>query len=64
MVIPMVKNKALVIAVVMSAIAAYVFAYFKVGNGLIFSALIGMVIGAIFSNSKEDNVNDKRELTL
>jgi len=64
MVIPMVKNKALVIAVVMSAIAAYVFAYFKVGNGLIFSALIGMVIGAIFSNSKEDNVNDKREITL
>jgi len=64
MVIPMVKNKALVIAVVMSAIAAYVFAYFKVGNGLIFSALIGMVVGAIFSNSKEDNVNDKRELTL
>lgn len=64
MVIPMIKNKALVIAVVMSAIAAYVFAYFKVGNGLIFSALIGMVIGAIFSNSKEDNVNDKREITL
>lgn len=64
MVIPMIKNKALVIAVVMSAIAAYVFAYFKVGNGLIFSALIGMVVGAIFSNSKEDNVNDKRELTL
>lgn len=64
MVIPMIKNKALVIAVVMSAIAAYVFAYFEVGNGLIFSALIGMVVGAIFSNSKEDNVNDKRELTL
>jgi len=64
MVIPMIKNKALVIAVVMSAIAAYVFAYFKVGNGLIFSASIGMVIGAIFSNSKEDNVNDKREITL
>ena len=64
MVIPMIKNKALVIAVVMSAIAAYVFAHFEVGNGLIFSALIGMVVGAIFSNSKEDNVNDKRELTL
>ncbi len=64
MVIPMIKNKALVIAVVTSAIAAYVFAYFEFGNGLIFSALIGMVVGAIFSNAKEDNVNDKRESTL
>lgn len=55
MILPMIKTKALLIGIIVSAIVAYMFAYFDISNGLIFSALIGMTIGAMFSKWGNDN---------
>lgn len=60
MILPMIKTKALLLGVTTSAATAYLFEYFHIGNGLIFSALIGMTVGALFSksNSADNNVDD------
>lgn len=53
-ILPMIKTKALLLSVVTSAAFAYLFEYFRIGNGLIFSALIGMIVGTLFSKSSND----------
>lgn len=58
-ILPMIKTKALLLSVVSSAVFAYLFEYFHIGNGLILSALIGMVVGTLFSKSSNDD--DKTE---
>ncbi|WP_299329612.1 AzlC family ABC transporter permease [uncultured Psychrobacter sp.] len=60
-ILPMIKTKALLLSVVSSAVFAYLFEYFHIGNGLILSALIGMVVGTLFSKSSNDD--DKTEDT-
>lgn len=51
MVVPMVKSKALFIAVVVSAIAALLFEILHISNGLMFSALLGMAVGTMLSRA-------------
>lgn len=61
MVVPMLKHKekridkVLAVAVTITAIASFTFEYWNISNGLIFSALIGMVTGALFSLYDENS---------
>lgn len=52
MIMPMIKDKVMLLAVLTSAISALIFAMLGIEQGLIFSALLGMAVGAFLSRFK------------
>lgn len=52
MIVPMIKDNIMLLAVLASAASALLFAYLGMTQGLIFSALIGMGLGAFLSRIK------------
>ncbi len=63
MVVPMIKTKVMLLAVMISFITSLFFAYLSVEQGLIISALAGMFVGSLLSN--ETNLQEKTsEVTL